>query len=588
MEGNVDIQMKLDLKKTLYIGLAFLLISMFWQTYNNVVAKILIDKFGLSQTLSGVVMAIDNVLALFLLPLFGGLSDKTNSKYGRRTPYIIIGTVFAAFAFVGLTFTDNLQTERLRQTEVIETYQAYMAEREVMNGAVMVKDQRRIELSLAEDFEPGSIQYLAELTKWQLSFSAAMLKWRVVHLPKLYVDANEALDSGKWSQHKYDNWISSVYNPMMEITDNLLTKTSLTQKEFMYWTDEVYDKIYDVSLSQKAWEVTSENPVVFIVFMSTLFVALVMMSTFRSPAVALMPDVTIKPLRSKANAVINLMGTVGGIIAIVLLGAFALDNESYVNYGPAFLTVSILMLVFLAVFLWKVREPKLVAEKRLEDEKYGFTEEQEVIEEQNVELAKDKRKSLFLILISVFLWFVGYDAVTTKLSDYAPKVLGIGFGMPVLIAQAAALIAFIPIGIIATKIGRRKTILIGITLLTLCFGSVYFLTDSTSWLMNIIFALTGIAWATINVNSYPMVVELSKGSNVGKYTGYYYTFSMSAQILTPILSGFLMDEFGRKALFPYAAIFVALAFVTMMFVRHGDSLPVLKKSAIENFDVDLD
>ncbi|HOO44533.1 MAG TPA: MFS transporter, partial [Bacillota bacterium] len=320
--------------------------------------------------------------------------------------------------------------------------------------------------------------------------------------------------------------------------------------------------------------------------MVTLFIALVAMGTFRSPAVALMPDVTIKPLRSKANAVINLMGTFGGILAILLLKVYGLDKLSYVNYGPAFITVGILMLVLLGIFLWKVREPKLVKEREILDKELGLTEEEEAHElhESVEELSKDKRKSLFLILASVFLWFTGYNAVTTKLSDYAPKVLDLGFAMPLLIAQGAALVAFIPIGIIATKIGRRKTILIGIILLTICFGSVYFLTPDTAGIMYVIFAMTGIAWATINVNSYPMVVELAKGGNVGKYTGYYYAFSMAAQILTPIFSGFLMDTMSihGKILFPYAAFFVLSSFVTMFFVKHGDAKIIKKDSIIEN------
>jgi MFS family permease len=247
------------------------------------------------------------------------------------------------------------------------------------------------------------------------------------------------------------------------------------------------------------------------------------------------------------------------------------------------------MLILLAIFLWKVKEPKLVEEKLAEDIKYDLVEvEEDKTHESYEALSKEKRISLYLILISVFLWFIGYNAVTTKLSDYAPKVLGMGFSLPLLIAQGAALIAFLPIGIIATKIGRRKTILIGITILTACFGSVYFITESTSFLMYFIFAMTGVGWATINVNSYPMVVELAKGSNVGQYTGYYYTFSMAAQILTPILSGILMDALGRKVLFPYAALFVGLAFVTMFFVKHGDAKIIKKESALENFDVDMD
>jgi maltose/moltooligosaccharide transporter len=577
--------MKLNFKKVFFVGMAFFLISLFWQTYDSIITKILIDKFGLNQTWSGVVMAFDNVLALFLLPLFGGLSDKTNSKYGRRTPYVVVGTVIAAFAFVLLSFTDNVQTVKIEtETAVIADYESAMAEKDIMLLAIGSDGESKIEKELAEG-TTTQVEYDA----WKVSFEEIVSKWydQIWEMQA----ANELLfEEGSWSGKKYDRWEANVFLPMEEIVNDVFAgKDYLTQAEYSYWSDEVYDGIYDASLSEAAWALTMSQPTTFIIFVVMLFIALVSMSTFRSAAVALMPDVTIKPLRSKGNAVINLMGTFGGILSIIILTVFGLDKVSYVNYTPAFVTVGILMLVLLGIFLWKVNEPKLVAEKLADDIKYGISDEEEEKHEHEMgTLAKDKKRSLMLILISVFLWFIGYNAVTTKLSDYAPKVLGMGFSLPLLIAQGAALIAFIPIGIIATKIGRRKSILIGIVILSICFGSVFFLNDSTSSLMYIIFGFTGIGWATINVNSYPMVVELSKGSNVGKYTGYYYTFSMSAQILTPILSGILMDEFGRKILFPYATLFVAAAFVTMFLVRHGDSKIIKKAAVIENFDVDMD
>ncbi|PKL00224.1 MAG: hypothetical protein CVV56_07250 [Tenericutes bacterium HGW-Tenericutes-1] len=600
--------MKLDTKKVFYVGLAFFLISLFWQTYDSVITKILIDKFGLNQTWSGVVMAFDNVLALFLLPLFGGLSDKTNSKRGRRTPYIIVGTIVAAFAFVGLSFTDNLQTTMIEsETQIVEKYEDYLVEKDIMLGGVFKGSitTRKAELNeeyaaievLYEDGEYTFDEYWDAIKvahddylAWKEEFALAIDKWEAFNTEVLLEKMNLDLANESISQAKYDRWYKNVYLNMELAIANAKTDGGLSQAEYSYWADEIYDGIYDASLSQAAWSKTMSQPGVFIVFVIVLFIALVSMATFRSPAVALMPDVIIKPLRSKANAIINLMGTFGGILSILLLTVFALDKKSYVDYTPAFVSVGILMLILLAIFLWKVKEPKLVEEKVAEDIKYGLTEEDEAKEknESVEELSKEKRRSLFLILISVFLWFIGYNAVTTKLSDYAPKVLGMGFSMPLLIAQGAALIAFIPIGILATKIGRRKTILIGITLLTLCFGSVFFITESTSFFMYIIFALTGIGWATINVNSYPMVVELSKGSNVGKYTGYYYTFSMAAQILTPILSGILMDALGRKILFPYAALFVGAAFITMFLVKHGDAKIIQKESVLESFDVDMD
>ena len=160
------------------------------------------------------------------------------------------------------------------------------------------------------------------------------------------------------------------------------------------------------------------------------------------------------------------------------------------------------------------------------------------------------------------------------------------YNTTLLIAQAAAIVAYLPAGMVASKIGRRKTILAGIIMLGTAFGTAAFMTSqSPDWLMNVMFALAGVAWATINVNSFPMVVELSSGSDVGKYTGFYYTASMAAQTVTPMLSGFLMDQVGMTVLFPYAAIFVGLAFVTMFFVRHGDA-KVAAKKGLEALDID--
>ena len=553
--------MKLNYKKTFYVGLAFLLITLFWRTYDLIIAKILIDKFGLNQFVSGIIMSLDNVLALFLIPLFGSLSDKKKSKRGRRTPYIIVGTIIAAFAFLSLTFADNFQQAKIEsETTIVEEY---------------------------NDFYDNNLEY--DFTDWQDLRDGIILQWQ------------DLRDDGVIDQEAYDSFYEEVIdgddtgdetNP--DALDYEKDNREGMNEIFTYSAGDLDNEdlkdlreLYYLHLNKRAWIVTSHSPFTFIVFMVVLLAALLSMATFRSPAVALMPDVTIKPLRSKGNAVINLMGTVGGIMATVMLMAFALDGRSYVNYAPAFITTSVLMLVLLAIFLWKVKEPKLVKEKEEMDKQYNLVEVEEESEVQE-KLPAAKRKSLLLILFSVALWFIGYNAVMSKLSDYAPKVLGLDYGLPIIIAQMAALIAFIPIGILATRIGRKKTILIGIVALTVCFGTVYFLTPDTAFLMYIIFALTGIAWATINVNSYPMVVELAKGSDVGKYTGYYYTFSMSAQIVTPILSGLLMDSFGRTILFPYAALFVLSSFITMFFVKHGDFKAPKQGDVLENFDVDMD
>ncbi|NLY98101.1 MAG: SLC45 family MFS transporter, partial [Clostridiaceae bacterium] len=185
-------------------------------------------------------------------------------------------------------------------------------------------------------------------------------------------------------------------------------------------------------------------------------------------------------------------------------------------------------------------------------------------------------------LVSISFWFMAYNAVTTAFSKYAQdflKLEGGGFAGKMLLATAAAIITYIPSGLIASKIGRKKTIMLGILLMFVCFSLAFTYTEYKPS-MNILLVFIGVGWALINVNSYPMVVEMSKGSDIGKYTGYYYTFSMAAQILTPILSGALLEFVGYRTLFPYAAVFMALAFLTMTAVRHGDSKPVPPKDKL--------
>jgi len=517
---------KLNYKKTIFVGLAFFGITMFWQTYDSLIAKILIDKFGLTQFWSGAVMALDNVLALLLLPLFGLLSDKTKSRFGKRTPYIIIGTVLAALSFMSLSFVDN------RQTMVME------------NEGIVAKYEDKYESILSKQ----------DVTRaeWELIFIE-------IGDPEITADFHEVI---------------TVNGSLISLNDELT--------EFQH--RDVSDVYYNY-LNQEAWAVTKNDPGNLILFLGVLFVVLLSMSVYRTPAVALMPDVTLKPLRSKANAVINLLGSAGAVTAILVMTVTGVNNKSYVNYTPAFITIGILMLVALLIFLITVNENKLNEQYELEVTKYGLEEEVEDIVDSNGKLPKDKLVSLILILSSVFLWFMGYNAVISKLSDYAPKVLQMNYTLPLLVAQGAAIVSFIPIGILSSRFGRKKMILVGVTLLTICFGSAFFLTQSTGFLLYVVLAFTGIAWATINVNSFPMVVELATGSNVGKYTGYYYTFSMAAQIVTPMLSGLFMDEIGRTALFPYAALFVALSFVTMFFVKHGDA-QVVKRGILESFDVE--
>ncbi len=435
--------MKLNYRRTFLIGLAFLSISAFWQMYDNIIPLILQGTFGLGETITGVIMAADNVLALFLLPLFGSLSDKVDTKMGKRMPFITTGTILAVIFLMLLSVAD-----------------------------------RTINLSL---------------------------------------------------------------------------------------------------------------------FVGALFILLISMGLYRSPAVALMPDLTPNKLRSKGNAIINLMGAVGGVYTLIMI-KLLVGKGDHPDYMPLFISVAALMVIAVGVLVITVNEKKVKqkveAEIRAYEEKAGVIVETEDIAEEEMQekavMPKEVKRSMIFLLVSIFLWFTAYNAVTTAFSRYTKVVWhleGGGFADCLMVATVAAIISYIPIGNISSRIGRKKTILGGIILMSLCYAAAIFAIAYYP-VINIAFAIIGIGWAAINVNSYPMIVEMSKGCDIGKFTGTYYTFSMTAQIFTPILSGFLLENVSYKTLFPYALVFSVLAFITMLQVHHGDARPDKKKSVLENFDVD--
>ncbi len=438
--------MKLNTKRTVLVGFAFLSICAFWQMYDNLIPKILTETFHMGESVSGIIMAADNVLALFLLPLFGGLSDKCTSRLGRRRPYILFGTLAAVAVMMALPILTD-------------------------------------------------------------SFHASPDAWKQV---------------------------------------------------------------------------------CFIIGLGILLTA---MGAYRSPAVALMPDVTPKPLRSKANAIINLMGALGGIIYLIITTfLYKTTADVYVSYLPLFAIVGGIMLAALAVVMFCVDEPKLVAEQMRYEDAHPEDNLTQVTENGEA-LPKDVKRSLGFLLASIALWFIGYNGVTTWFSVYAGRTWHMTLAQAntcLTIATAGAILSYIPVGNVASKVGRRKTIRFGTLLLAGSFFAAFIytmLSDSFSPVLYGLFVLVGMAWAAINVNSLPMVVEMCSGSEVGKFTGLYYTFSMSAQIMTPIVAGWLLEHVDYKTLFPYAAIFVFASFVTMGFVKHGDN-KVEAKKGLEAFDVD--
>ena len=326
----------------------------------------------------------------------------------------------------------------------------------------------------------------------------------------------------------------------------------------------------------------TQNLMMFII---ALFFLLISMGLYRSPAVALMPDLTPKPLRSQANALINLMGTLGGVYTLILISLLVSD-EDRPDYTALFVGVGLIMVAAVVLLVLTIREKKLAAEIAAMEEDCAEAENAEV--SSRASLAPEVKRSLFLILLTIFLWFMGYNAVTTAFSRYARNVWGVtdgGFANCLMVATVAAVIGYVPIGQISAKVGRKKCIQGGLAIVLVSFLAAALFTQYHP-IINVGFVLIGLGSAAVTVNTLPMVVEMCKSGDVGKYTGLYYTFSMSAQIVTPILSGAVMQYISYRALFPYCALFVVLAIVAVGLVKHGDNRPEPKKNVLENFDVD--
>lgn len=421
--------MKLNIKQTAFIGLSFLTIMMLWQVYNWFVPLYLNDflenLFKGDKLIVGIIMALDNLFALFMIPIMSALSDKTHTKLGRRVPYIIIGILSSAIAFVFLPISNST----------------------------------------------GKI------------------------------------------------WLLIV----------------------------------------------------------NILIVLICMNIYRSPCVALMPDVTPKPLRSKANSIINIMGGVG--IAIGYLTIIFLSKTS--DYLP-FIIVAAVMVIALIIFLITVKENKLVSDYKKILKENNLSEEEDKIEEQEKGgAAKTNKWNVWLILAVVFLVYMANNSVETFISLYSEKVFqdvgNLPFGMN---AGALVIVPFgiasfasaVPGAIIADKIGRKNTVFIGTIIMALSFimlGILGYTSGFSLWLL-LIFFICGTGFSFITTNIYPMVIENCASENVGKYTGYYYTSSMLAQSITPALCGLFMSGLvfnSMQALFPYATIFMILAGVVLVFIK---------------------
>ena len=414
----------LDWGRTLLVTLPFAGALAFWQAYDGIVPLILRDTFHMGDTLAGAVMALDNVCALFLLPLFGSLSDRCHSRLGRRTPFIIVGSLLAALLVPFLSVADRLES-----------------------------------------------------------------------LP---------------------------------------------------------------------------------LFIGVLCLLLIVLSSYRSPCVALMPDVTPRPVRAKADAFNSLMAAAAGIIVMVSI-SLAVPNVERPSYLPVFIIVSVLIVLCTIVFTVFFREKQSVEKMHEESIAMGVPEsEVNASDEGGKEKETDKvvRRSLLGILLCVFFYFMASNAVTSAFSKYASQVWGAGGGSFAnfqLVATLVTLISYMPMAALSCRIGRKKTTYIGIGLM--CLGGLsIFLTSGYTHLIYVWVSIAGIGMGTVATTIYPMIMEVASEKTTGRYTGYYYTASMSAQIITPILSGAVMEFIGYRYLYLYAIICDVLAALPLFLVKKGNTV----------------
>lgn len=636
--------LKLNYPQTLKVGFAFAIIMLFWTAYDFVVPLLLEQAYGLPSWARGIIMGLDNLLALFMLPLFGKLSDnahgKLAKKFGRRTPFIVIGTLCAVVLMV------FVPVATLKQQAKAEQYTA------------------SIEAQLADD------SFMSPLLSEWWDKAEAKESGSANYCDLTYVrDQNHLTKEDFVSIRYYGDMTSkkAVLNMLGDTTyyykGEVVSDLSATCEE----TGKTYQEMLDSNASYKKYVASGMNNYIsngihenytktkegiqsLAIYMVILLLVLIAMATFRSPAVALMPDVTPKPLRSQANAIINLCGGIGGAIAF-LIYTVVLFGQRLENYVIIFGSVAAGMLLLLAGFIALVNERKLVAkcqeickEYEIDDFAEGenpdaekFAEELisegdanyaldskpsgdaiETIDESAVDIAhaklapetvefakevvanskkkhaspkewwgaksdleKGRLKSFILILASIFMWFMGYNAVSSNLSIYTTKALNLSAGIASIISGVSmgiSAIAFIPVGYMAAKIGRRKSIMIGFGMAVVSFVLIFAAVapNDNAAIPAVLFALfyliAGFGLIIANVNTFPMVTELSTAETVGQYTGYYYVATMSAQAITPAIGGAIMDAGGNKFLFLYSAICIVIAIVLMLFVKHGDSV----------------
>ena len=590
--------LKLNYPQTLKVGLGFAVVMIFWTVYNFVVPLLLEQAFGFSNTIRNVIVGIASAMCMVLLPIFGKISDRSGKsklgrKFGRRTPFIVIGTVITIIAMILVPI--SVQTQLKNSNVIRAEYQNFFQEETgdvALNNPEKEGSATRKEILAAwyDEAASGKYDHIGK-TEFKALKDAHPENTRdfFINLYDVQISNGKVMGvigAGKFTKtvvtHDANGFAKSEKIEIDEQEYNELNKIATA------WAQYVDDAANDYVSAAVNKEV---NWGFFAFFLIALVLIILAQTVIRTPAVSLMPDVTPSPLRSPGNAMINLIGGVGGGIGFLIYTVtfmFADKISLSTQYWVIFGTMAGALALVLGLFILLVREKKMVENCNKICLEYGlpiYEEKEEKVEEKKPktnmfkEYGKKKMTSFLLILGAIFMWFIGYYAIANNMPIYCVKILGVSTGLASIVSGASLVVAaigFIPVGIMGRKIGRRWSIIFGFGLAVVSYLLVAICVNKASDTATIIFMacymVSGFGLIFANVNTLPMVLEVSTPEDIGRFTGIYYIATMSAQTLGPIFGGLVMDYIGgSKALFIFSAVCVALGAVMMLFVKHGEA-----------------
>ena len=596
--------LKLNYPQTLKVGLGFCVVMIFWNVYNFVVPLLLEQAFGFSNTIRNIIVGIASAMCMVLLPFFGKLSDKSGrtklgKKFGRRTPFIIIGTAITVVAMILVPISVSNQ---LGDSSVIRTeYEDFFA---CEDSSVTIEDPATGNLISRADLlgkwfdaaKGGNFEYLKE-TEYN-ALVAEKGEGARDFFVKLY---DVQITNGKLmgvigATKATQTTVTKAGDEYVKVTNDITEDqyNKLNSDISMPYQKYVADIANDFTSSAVNAEV---NWGFFAFFLIALLLIILAQTVIRTPAVSLMPDVTPSPLRSPGNAMINLVGGVGGAIGFLIYTITFMFGDKIplsTQYWIIFGVMAACLALVIVLYVLLVKEKKWVAECNDLCREYGLPVYEEVDEaaEEAARIEKEKQKigmfqqygkkkmtSFLLILGAIFMWFIGYYAIANNMSIYCVKILGVSTGIASIVSGASLVVAaigFIPVGIMAKKIGRRWSIVFGFGLAIVSYILVASCVqrggDTATIIFMACYMVSGFGLIFANVNTLPMVLEVSSPEDIGKFTGIYYIATMSAQTLGPIFGGLVMDYIGgSSALFIFSAVCVAIGAIFMVLVKHGEA-----------------